>query len=125
MRIYRQKINRSLVVHMSSGKLIRKSSDCNILSADRRRCELHFVEIFFGVFDSFFFGSFFLGKVPSNMHSNPLCEPHPSISLMVTDDDVKLKCKTHGSPEEWYAAVFAEVKLASPFNSPVQFFFSK
>src|SRR4029078_8627489 len=85
----------------------------------------NYFEPFFD-FCSFFFTSFFLGYVPSNMQSTPRCEPHPCISFMDTDEEVKLNCNVQGSPEERYMAELAEVKFASPFITPEQlFFFSK
>jgi len=45
---------------------------------------------------------------------------------MDTDEEVKVNCNVHGSPDERYIAELAEVKFASPFISPEQlFFFSK
>ena len=70
-----------------------------------------------------FFISFFLGNIPPKTQSGPLCEPQPSISEILTEEDVKLNCRTQKSPPDLYAAVLFDVKLASPFNSPVQLFF--
>src|SRR6266487_1606771 len=84
---------------------------------------IYLFELFLGFFISFFLGSFFLGNIPSNTQSGSRCEPQPSISDMLTDEEVKLNCKIQKSPPVLYTAALFDVKLASPFNSPVQLFF--
>src|SRR5687768_12624890 len=63
---------------------------------------------------------FFLGNIPSKEHFTPRRLPHAFNSFNVTADDEKCNWRTQGSPACRYTAVLADVKLASPFNSPVQ-----
>ncbi|HEY1870161.1 MAG TPA: hypothetical protein VGG71_03840, partial [Chitinophagaceae bacterium] len=91
LRIYRQKIYSSYYSHGKWKKFI-----CKYQAATRNSSFIYLN--FLGA--SFFLGSFFLKKVPSNVHSTPRCEPHPSFSSTETDEEAKVNCKTQKSTSE-------------------------